>query len=700
MLVRKALVIILLSALSFTVCSGATITTIKAVKNLDPTTAAQKITVEIEAQVIHLNPRRNGGFIFDGELGIYIELPGTKYVNEELTVGSIIKIKGHSSPGGFVPVIHCDELEVLDWGPLPKPRKFHQFELTSPSTELDAEWVYSWGRIIDLSVAQDLDHIAIILEAHDSIITVQIPYSKGAYDQLSDMLFQRVEFRAVVGTVFNKHRQMTGRVFVTNSVDDFTLNSEDTELDYTDLRPIEHLMRTGANYQKALNTRGLVTYSNEDRLYLRGKRASLKVTTLGNLSLEPGDFVEMLGFIQAQPISPAFRAREVSVLEKRPPPKPHKIDLRDPIDPDWNYELVEVTATLVNIGESFRLSGFSSEAAGDSIEPDGLSLLCQAGDRVFEARLPTGMAIDGELRAGAVLQLIGICNLVRNEDTRWQMFSESLWLDLRPLDGVAVLQSAPWWTTARLLWLMTIVLAIAALFFIWIVLLRKNVAKQTAIISDQIERESILQERQRIARDLHDTLEQGLAGMTLQLRSCNRKIDSDPEKGKEALRQAQGMLRYCREESRNSILDLRGGPLETMDLADAIQESIAPLKIESKAGIELTVRGNRRRLQQYEERHLLRIATEAVTNAVRHAVPTEVHIELNFQPNKTILRVSDNGSGFNLNELDKSERFGLQGMRERSNRIQAHLKIESTIGEGTNVFVELPYDPQNKPETE
>lgn len=652
--------------------------------------AAQRVPVQIEAQVMHLHPRRDGMYLFDGSHGIFVHLVDRAGLYDGLKVGSIVRVEGVTSAGGFVPDIVADRVEVIGWAPLPNPRKFQPFEVHSPSISLDCEWVKVWGRVVGATVLKEYDHILLQLEIHDTKVEVQIPYSPDALEKASALMFQRIEVSAVVGTIYNRHRQMTGRMFLVNSPDDFVILTEDVAAIDKDVRPIETLMRAGVNYQKAMHTQGLVSFADENTVCLRGDQTCLKVFTLGSRQLLPGDYVDVLGFILPRPISPAFRARECRVLERRAPPVPKPVDLGSELNPDWNYELIRTEAVLVNIGESFGMSRFSNGEVSGRVEGGRASLLCRSGERMFEARLPAALEPQGELKPGARLQLTGICNLVPNRDPRWSHFTEGAWMELRKTDGLRVLSKAPWWTTRRLFGAIVMVLALAGLFMAWVILLRKTVTRQTGVIGKQIERESMLNERQRIARELHDTLEQSLAGLTLLLKSCAKQLDGNLEKGKETLRLAQGMLRHCRTESRGSILDLRGGLLEVMDLPAALDKLIQPLADECGAELRVTISGSTRRLKPFAEHHLLRMASEAATNAARHASPKLISVALDYQPAALSLTVSDDGAGFGVDQLPKSRRFGLQGMRERANRIRGQIEIESVIGQGTTIVINLP----------
>ncbi len=662
---------------------------IKEIKNLSPEKAAEGLPVEIEAQVTHLHPRRRAIFLYDGEQGVYCNLPNQAQLFKHLKPGANVRIKGITHEGGFVPAMTAQELEVVGWKPLPQPRQFHAYEVFVPSIRTDCEWVNPSGRLVGAAAFPEQDYIMLELEILDTRVGVQVPYAENAMEKAASLMFRRISFPAVVGTIYNRNRQMTGRVLFVNSMEDIEAISDGGEWDNLELWPIHTLMRSGGNYQKAVRTHGVVTFAGEQAVFLRGEQAALKVATIGGTELIPGDFVEVKGFIWPQPISPAFRARSTEVIEHREAPEPMRVNLAGNLDSRWNYDLISADVELVDIGRSFGLTPTSLDLKAGQPDTELLSLLCRAGDRLFEAKLPTGSKLDSRFSPGAIIRLSGLCNIIPNRDPRWVFFTETLWIQLRDVSDVSLLVPAPWWTAGRLVWVIGIVSAATLLFLIWVVMLRKTVNRQTGVIVKQIERETVLNERQRIARELHDTLEQGLAGMALQLKSCAKQFDGNLEKGKASLKLAEGMLRHCREESRTSILELRGGLLEKMDMASAFREAVRPLADECGAKFTVKVKGKPRRLQQYAERHLFRIVKEAATNAVRHAKPKTLSIDLQFSPTQLEISVCDDGAGFDVSKIARSERFGLQGMLERANRLHGKVDLDSTPGKGTCVKISL-----------
>ena len=236
----------------------------------------------------------------------------------------------------------------------------------------------------------------------------------------------------------------------------------------------------------------------------------------------------------------------------------------------------------------------------------------------------------------------------------------------------------------------------------WIHALRRQVERQTLFIEDKLERETVMEERTRIARELHDTLEQELAGIQMQLDAASGNLGTAPEVAAETLDMARAMLRHSRNETRRSVWDLRSTALETGDLESAFQEVMSMLHGQNPdVKISITCRGERKRLPTQIENNMLRIAQEAVNNAVEHARPKHIKIALDYQPASVTLRVSDDGTGFapGHERSAKDGHFGLAGMRERARKIKGRITIESKPDAGTLVALTVPhaFDTASKP---
>ncbi len=202
----------------------------------------------------------------------------------------------------------------------------------------------------------------------------------------------------------------------------------------------------------------------------------------------------------------------------------------------------------------------------------------------------------------------------------------------------------------------------------------------------------VLEERGRLAREIHDTLAQGFVGISSQLDAVALTLNGHVDLARKHLELARKMARHSLTEARRSVMDLRASALEGHDLPAALSEAAYQWTAGSPVEIQVDVEGENRPLPEETEQHLLRIAQEAVTNAVKHAHASQVRIHLEMANRKLSLRVADNGQGFEQDEAfsEVGGHFGLLGMRERAERLGGELRLHSERGQGTEVAVTVP----------
>ena len=202
----------------------------------------------------------------------------------------------------------------------------------------------------------------------------------------------------------------------------------------------------------------------------------------------------------------------------------------------------------------------------------------------------------------------------------------------------------------------------------------------------------VLEERARLAREIHDTLAQGFVGISSQLDAVAMCMPEETTPARKFLDLARRMARHSLTEARRSVMDLRASALEGQDLAAALKSGTRMWTAGSAVAVKVDVSGRGEPLPQEMEQHLLRIAQEAVTNALKHAGASQIGIHLHMEPRKLNLRIIDNGRGFEHTDVFASRggHFGLLGMRERAERLGGELRLASHPGEGTEVEVKVP----------
>ena len=215
-----------------------------------------------------------------------------------------------------------------------------------------------------------------------------------------------------------------------------------------------------------------------------------------------------------------------------------------------------------------------------------------------------------------------------------------------------------------------------------------TLAMQLTRLSLQSREAAVVAERNRFARDIHDTLAQGFTGIVVQLEAAEDAISKGLKRAAdEHIARASEMARYGLAEARRSVQALRPQLLEENELCAALQSLIQKMTFRTNLTGNFRSQGEPRTLPDGWNEHLLRISQEALTNTIRHAHASHFWARLVFDANAMQLQLRDNGEGF---DLQQKRGFGLLGIRERAHEIGGELQIHSTVGEGTIISVALP----------
>ena len=204
------------------------------------------------------------------------------------------------------------------------------------------------------------------------------------------------------------------------------------------------------------------------------------------------------------------------------------------------------------------------------------------------------------------------------------------------------------------------------------------------------EHASILEERNRMAREIHDTLAQSFTGILLQVGAATQVLTDDleaPQDHLEMLEMIDELARIGLAEARRSVTALRPHLLEAGNLPDALHHLVAQMRAATETALSYETKGTAYPLPAEIENNLLRIGQEALTNAIRYADASEIRVELVYDNAQCLLRVKDNGQGFGVGGIPPVSGFGLLGMSERADNIGAQLSIGSQPGQGTEIVV-------------
>lgn len=218
-----------------------------------------------------------------------------------------------------------------------------------------------------------------------------------------------------------------------------------------------------------------------------------------------------------------------------------------------------------------------------------------------------------------------------------------------------------------------------------------GIAIERARLAQERTRLVRAEERTRLAREIHDTLAQGLTAIALHIEGALPYLEHDPERARVRLTRALSATRESLEEARRSVLNLRTGLPAGQPLGEALGALGRRFTAETGVRVHLAVRGDRP-LPLAVEAELVRIAQEALANVRVHAAAHEVMVTLRITARSVSLAIHDDGQGVDLRALGPGH-HGIMGMRERAGLVGGRLRVRSRLGEGTTVTVTVPVPP-------
>jgi signal transduction histidine kinase len=218
-----------------------------------------------------------------------------------------------------------------------------------------------------------------------------------------------------------------------------------------------------------------------------------------------------------------------------------------------------------------------------------------------------------------------------------------------------------------------------------------SLAIQLTRLANTSRQSAVLEERNRLAGEIHDSLAQSFAAISLQLFAAQEEITRKRNDGLNYVERANDIARFGLAEARRSTLSLLPSVIEESGLIEALQMLVDRSNIPGR--LHCTFDSNSVRdesLPLAVQRDLLRIGQEAISNALRHAKPTVLSVSLRSSPPNLVLEVRDNGPGISSERLKTREGFGFTSMRERAKKLNGTLEIRTAPGRGTSIVVSLP----------
>jgi signal transduction histidine kinase len=696
-----------------------TITNAAEVLALPIEAASKNLQVTIRGVVTAAEPNWQGQFVVQDETaGIFVQNVGA-----QPKIGDWVEVTGTSGPGLFAPVLQSTGWKKLGTAPLPPPKRVAIDRLMAGVETSQRVEVTGLVRAITTDPSQKT-----MMEIAIGGYRVRIFPRVIDHLDLNSLVASRVRICGTVTTAFNTaSRQLTAVNIMVPSAEDFVVLEPERhspfEQPFIPLRDVARY-RPNATLGERIRIKGTLTFQRQGLdLFIQDETGGLHVKTHSALALPLGTVVEAAGFLEFVDYQPVLTAAVFKPLaEPAHAITGSPVSLNELREGLHGAELITLQGVLLDRSVRPILrdnSSFAGYRTVCTIRKDDQSLIAEYEGAQENTRFTS-------IPIGSLVEITGVAYFETGESGK----PRSIRLLVPEADDIKVLKTPSWFTAGRLFIGLSIVTFLLCGTGFWLITIARKNAMLGVLINEreqaqkelqeahdqleervkerteqlklemtvrksaEVEFRAVLAERTRLARELHDTLEQALTGIALQLDTASKLFQRNPEEAGKPMELARGFLHQSQIELRRSIWDLRSRELEQFDLAEAL--SIASRQLAEGSGIsmELETLGERKRLSEIVEENLLRISQEALTNVVKHAGATSVAIRLTYSADSVSLEIKDNGCGLNEKKMSGQDgrHFGLLGMSERAKRLDGRLDVSGAPGQGTTVRVIIPLD--------
>ena len=621
---------------------------------------------------------------------------GDETVFAALRAGSVVEVEGVLDAGGFSPPVLLRQVRIVGEAPLPParptiPGRF--FRGVEDSQRVAVSGVVQ-GFWVDGAV------VILVIDAVPGRFLARLP--KPALDPAVAWVDAEVRLEGVAMSRFNTRGEFIMPVMYLNRAEDLQVEKPPPSLPFdapkVALRDIDRF-RVEPLKAHRQRVEGVVSHAEPGRvIYLQDGRTGLRVETRSPLVFQPGDRVEVAGFVDRTRTVRGLCEAVVRKIGTGPVAAP------EPIHPDqimaintdavasglianpgdYDGRLITFTASLVDVKRSdsgeWRLT-LKGEASSVT------ATLHDANPRALAA-----------LRPGSELAVTGIAQVFFASSLMSAQIPERVEVLLRTGADLVILRQPSWWTQGRVM--ISLGGVVLALFgaIAWVGQLRRRVRAQAVTIAEAMRthRDSELEltaargERFRLAADLHDSLQQHLTGASYRIEAGLMRMGEVPEIVREQFTAARAALERTRSGLRACMVSLREVEEGPEEFPALVQHSLGKVEQWPRNAVELITTGEAYPLSRHVMGSLLLFLHEAVGNAFKHGTPSRVGVQIDYEPNALTLTVTDDGCGFDLAAAQRRPTgLGLETMRHRLRWLGGCAELSSQLGEGTRIVARL-----------
>jgi signal transduction histidine kinase len=681
--------------------------------------ASRFLKVRVTGVVTAADPALMGRFFLqDSSGGVFVD--NSHGLRPE--PGELVEVSGITYAGAYAPTITAPHMRKIGVAPLP-PAKLVSVEQLMSGSE-DSQRIQISGMVRDVQL--DDDRLAIDLVEGRYRFRAYVTVPKNFQSQ--KLIGSQVRISGTAAEAHNRSlRQLIFvEVYIPNLTDLVVETPELTDPFGKPLIPLNKLAqyRRDNLLGRQVHVRGVVTYQKRgEYVFLQDAGGGLQLHTRQTDIFSPGEVVEAVGFMSFENYLPVLQdATFRETQEPKTPIKPKPVSIEELQNGLHNAEYVSLTGHLI---ERTDKGDRSNNASSDSTTV----LILHGTNFTFTAEADD---IHGqhELEAipiGSLVEVNGVCLTEIDNAGKLKSFE----ILMPSPEDFRILKKPSWFTPQRLLIGFSVVCSVLIIILSWTIMVsRKNmvlnilirereaaqnelqqahdqlderVKERTAELKFQItarkeselQFKAVLAERTRLAQELHDTVEQTLSGIAMELDTARKLYEKTPQDAFAHLELSCDLMSRSQLEVRQSVWDLRRLVQEQFDISSALLENARQLIAGTNIHVDLHTKGQIRALSEVVEENFLRIGREAITNVIKHSQATAVDIQLEFEPQRVVLQFQDNGRGFIPQQAVGPDEghFGLLGMSERVKRLGGQFSLASAPGKGTTLRVEILLEP-------
>lgn len=655
----------------------------------------RKATFELKGKVLSTSPLpETGEIILSDSSGRRLQFFRPLNLSQPKPGDTIMASGVANMSKNHEPYIHINDFKLIERGPAPEPVIVRLSEMNASAHHLAL--VRTEGVVID-TFPDEIDRRYMILLLKDKNVVVPVPIARDAFGDRIDLVDATIRVTGIYRRTVSSVRKFAWPNITPRTPEDIEVVTPPPK-DPFSAPPIEKRLYLTSEEIAQMSKRSVV---GEVLATWSGDRAMLRTADgqIVNIRLAHGEALPPCGetvVAAGQPETDLFRINLTAARWKTAADAPRARTEESAASIStafWDNNGLKSINGQIH-GALLRVRGIVRTLP----PPDDTDVrfVLDIGERLINIDATSARDAADGLQIGSELQVTGRCILLT--DAGRQIYSSAkikgLALVVRSPADIVVLGRPPWWTMTRLTVVVSLLLAALVGVYIWNRVLQNLVNRRgRELYREQVAHavaEFRTDERTRLAVELHDSLSQALSGVACHMAVGAEAFESDPGTARRYLATARKMLNSCRTELRQCLFDLRSDTLEEQDFSTAIRKTLDQL--ETSASISICFNVPRSRLKDTTAHAILAIVRELTGNAIRHGDATEVKIAGCIESGRILFSVKDNGCGFDPEKCDGPVQghFGLEGIRNRLERLDGTFTIDSTPGDGTKATISIP----------